>query len=67
MLIEISFQCYYEDLKPKVAKFSESDRQWFEKKAISTPSNKPLKMNLDEAVRMLTAFDQVEEITFKVR
>ena len=67
MLIEISFQCHSEDIKPKVAKFSEADKQWFTEKALSKDLDKPLKMNLDEAVRMLTAFDQVEEITFKVR
>jgi len=32
MLIEISFQCHYEDLTPKVAKFPEADKKWFEEK-----------------------------------
>lgn len=65
MLIEITFKCQGEDLLPKVAKFSPDDRAWFEEKCRA--KGKSLKMNLDETVRMLKAFDITEEIYFEVR
>jgi len=66
MLIKIKFECRGEDLEPKVSKFSPEDRAWFIEKASEADNEHPLKMNLAEVVRMLTAFDNVERIYFEV-
>jgi hypothetical protein len=66
VLVEIIFKCRGDDIYPKVKKFSPEDQEWFTEKCLSEGPS-PIKMNLDEAVRMLKAFNTVEEINFDIR
>ncbi len=66
MLIEIVFKCCGEDIYDRVQEFPKKDRDWFHNKCLSSDKS-PLKMGLDEVIRMLKLFNKVEKIYFEVR
>lgn len=69
MLINIVFKSIADDVALKATKFPPEDGKWFHGKCKAAMSGKKphqLKLNLEEAVRLLRAFNDVEEITFTV-
>jgi hypothetical protein len=67
MLVKVTFQGRGEDLTPRLDRMSHADQRWvcdlFEK----TQEKEPLRMNLDELMRLLTLFNDQERIYFEVR
>jgi hypothetical protein len=54
-----------EDFKPKFDKLKPKDQDWILN--YPKPDGEPFKMNLSDAVRLLTMFNEVEKIYFEVR
>jgi|GEM_PF-5826472 len=67
MLVKIKIVGSAGDLIPKIEKMSPEDREWLDKKFQEKPKGEPMQMDLPEAIRLLTAFNEVEKIYFEVR
>jgi len=67
MLVKIRFHGSKADVLPKIEKLERDDCLWIIKKFREKQKDGPLKMNLSEVIRLLTAFNNIEKIYFEVR
>jgi hypothetical protein len=67
MKCEIHLSGRPEDFRPKFDKLSAEDQAWlFEKKRLGE-GDRFLSMDLEEVIRFLTIFNEIEKIYFEVR
>lgn len=67
MLVKIKIVGNAEDLIPKIDRMTPETREWLDKKHQEKPKGEPMKMNLSEVTKLLTAFNEAERIYFEVR